>query len=78
MTNRRCISTTTATGGSIASTAVAIATTGPGTLSLDYALFGPQLFHPGWHGLFGSLLLGIGGALGQLALFYRPPVKQAH
>jgi putative oxidoreductase len=61
----------------LAVTAVAIATTGPGTLSLDYALFGPQLFHPGWHGLFGSLLLGIGGAFGQLALFYRPPVKPA-
>src|ERR1700727_1600089 len=32
---------------------------------------------PGWHGLCGSLLLGLGGALGQLALFYRPPVKPA-
>jgi putative oxidoreductase len=61
----------------LAVTAVAIATIGPGTLSLDYALFGPQLFHTGWHGLFGSLLLGIGGAFGQLALFYRPPVTQA-
>ncbi len=61
----------------LAVTAVVIATIGPGTLSLDYELFGPQLFHPGWHGLFGSLLLGIGGAFGQLALFYRPPVAQA-
>ncbi len=61
----------------LAVTAVTIAATGPGKLSLDYEIFGEQLFHPGWHGLFGSLLLGIGGALGQLALFYRPPVKQA-
>jgi putative oxidoreductase len=61
----------------LAVTAVTIATTGPGRLSLDYQIFGPQLFHPGWHGLFASLLLGIGGALGQLALFYRPPVTQA-
>jgi putative oxidoreductase len=61
----------------LAVTAVTIATTGPGKLSLDYQIFGAQLFHPGWHGLFGSLLLGIGGAFGQLALFYRPPVKQA-
>ncbi|WP_343577037.1 DoxX family protein [Mycobacterium sp.] len=61
----------------LAVTAVTIATTGPGRLSLDYEIFGDQLFHPGWHGLFGSLLLGIGGALGQLALFYRPPVRQA-
>ena len=61
----------------LAVTAVAVATTGPGKLSLDYQIFGPQLFHPGWHGLLGSLLLGLGGALGQLVLFYRPPVKQA-
>jgi putative oxidoreductase len=56
---------------------VVVATLGPGRYSLAYQIFGPYLFHPGWHGLFGSLLLGIGGALGQLALFYRPPVKQA-
>src|SRR5271169_1004951 len=61
----------------LATTAVAIATIGPGKYSLDYQIFGPQLFHPGWHGLLGSLLLGVGGALGQLVLFYRPPVKQA-
>jgi putative oxidoreductase len=61
----------------LAVTAVAIATTGPGKLSLDYEIFGPQLFHRGWHGLFGSLLLGIGGAFGQLALFYRPHVTEA-
>ena len=62
----------------LATAAVAIATIGPGKYSLDYQIFGPQLFHPGWHGLLGSLLLGLGGALGQLVLFYRPPVKQAH
>jgi putative oxidoreductase len=62
----------------LAVTAVAIATTGPGKLSLDYQLFGQDYFHPGWHGLFGSLLLGFGGALGQLALFYRPPVHEAN
>jgi putative oxidoreductase len=61
----------------LATTAVAIATFGPGKYSLDYQIFGINYFHPGWHGLFGSLLLGIGGALGQLALFYRPPVTQA-
>jgi putative oxidoreductase len=61
----------------LATTAVAIATLGPGKYSLDYQIFGLDYFHPGWHGLFGSVLLGIGGALGQLALFYRPPVTQA-
>ncbi len=61
----------------LATAAVGVATLGPGRYSLDYQIFGPQLFHPGWYGLFGSLLLGIGGAVGQLALFYRPPVKQA-
>ncbi|MGA8332112.1 MAG: DoxX family protein, partial [Mycobacterium sp.] len=34
-------------------------------------------WHDGWHGLFGSLLLGLGGGLGQLVLFYRPPATQA-
>src|ERR1700756_802929 len=61
----------------LATTAVAIATFGPGKYSLDYQIFGLDYFHPGWHGLFGSLLLGIGGALGQLALFYRPHVTPA-
>ena len=62
----------------LATAAVAVATIGPGKYSLDYQIFGSQLFYPGWHGLFGSLLLGIGGALGQLVLFYRPPSKQTH
>jgi putative oxidoreductase len=62
----------------LATTAVAIATIGPGKYSLDYQIFHPYYFHTGWHGLFGSLLLGIGGALGQLALFYRPPVTPTH
>lgn len=60
----------------LASAAVVVATLGAGRYSLDWQLFGHN-FHSGWHGLFGSLLLGIGGAFGQLALFYRPPVKQA-
>jgi putative oxidoreductase len=58
----------------LAVAAVAVATLGAGRYSLDWLIFGHN-FHDGWHGLFGSLLLGIGGGLGQLALFYRPPVK---
>jgi putative oxidoreductase len=61
----------------LAVTAVAIATTGPGRLSLDYLIFGKHHVLDGWHGLLISLVLGIGGAFGQLALFYRPPVAQA-
>jgi putative oxidoreductase len=55
--------------------AVAVATLGAGQYSLDWLIFGHN-WHDGWHGLLGSLLLGLGGALGQLALFYRPTVKQ--
>jgi putative oxidoreductase len=61
----------------LAVAAVVIATLGAGRYSLDWQIFGHN-FHDGWHGLFGSLLLGIGGALGQLALFYRPPANQTH
>jgi putative oxidoreductase len=61
----------------LATAAVAVATTGPGQYSLDWLIFGHN-WHDGWHGLFGSLLLGMGGGLGQLVLFYRPRAKQAH
>ncbi|BBX45984.1 DoxX family protein [Mycobacterium cookii] len=61
----------------LAAAAVAVATTGPGQYSLDWLIFGHN-WHDGWHGLFGSLLLGLGGALGQLVLFYRPPAKQVN
>jgi putative oxidoreductase len=60
----------------LAVSAVVIATLGAGRYSLDWQIFGHN-FHDGWHGLFGSLLLGIGGAFGQLAMFYRPPVRPA-
>jgi len=60
----------------LATAAVAVATFGAGRYSLDWLIFGHN-WHAGWHGLLGSLLLGLGGALGQLVLFYRPPVKQA-
>jgi putative oxidoreductase len=60
----------------LALSAVAVATLGAGQYSLDWLIFGHN-WHDGWHGLLGSLLLGLGGALGQLVLFYRPTVKQA-
>jgi putative oxidoreductase len=60
----------------LAFSAVAVATVGAGKYSLDYLIFGHDLRN-GWQGLAISLLLGLGGALGQLLLFYRPPVKQA-
>ena len=61
----------------LAAAAVAVATTGAGQYSLDWLIFGHN-WHDGWHGLFGSLLLGLGGGLGQLVLFFRPPATQAH
>jgi putative oxidoreductase len=60
----------------LALSAVAVATIGPGQYSLDRLIFGEN-WRNGWHGLVISLLLGLGGAIGQLLIFYRPPVKQA-
>lgn len=57
--------------------AVAVATVGPGQLSLDRLIFGKDTWLHGWAGLVLSVLLGLGGAIGQLLIFYRPPVKQA-
>jgi putative oxidoreductase len=60
--------------------AVALATTGAGKFSLDYALFHTSslydLLH-GWWGLVIAVVLGLGGGIGQLAIFYRPPAKAA-
>lgn len=56
--------------------AVAVATLGPGRYSLDWLIFGHNWLD-GWKGLGISVLLGLAGGIGQLLLFYRPPVKQA-
>jgi putative oxidoreductase len=60
----------------LAAAAVVVATLGAGHYSLDWLIFGHN-WRSGWHGLLISLLLGLGGAVGQLLIFYRPPVKQA-
>src|SRR6202012_1731835 len=60
----------------LAVSAVVVATLGAGRYSLDWLIFGNN-WRSGWHGLLISLLLGLGGAVGQLLIFYRPPVKQA-
>ncbi|MGH3555792.1 MAG: DoxX family protein, partial [Mycobacterium sp.] len=60
----------------LALSAVAVATVGPGQLSLDWVIFGHN-WVDGWAGLLLSVLLGLAGAIGQLLIFYRPPVKQA-
>ena len=62
----------------LATAAVAVATLGAGKLSLDYALFrnsGLYDFLHGWWGLLISLALGLAGGIGQLVVFWRPPVK---
>ncbi|BBZ41106.1 DoxX family protein [Mycobacterium conspicuum] len=61
----------------LAAAAVAVATLGPGKLSLDYAIFGERYWLYGWNGLWLSAGLGLAGAIGQLLIFYRPPAKQA-
>lgn len=60
----------------LAGSAVAVATLGAGKLSLDWLIFGKNWFD-GWPGLVISVVLGLAGAIGQLLIFYRPPVKQA-
>jgi putative oxidoreductase len=62
----------------LAVTAVVIATLGAGKASLDWLFFRNagcyNLLH-GWWGLVISLALGLAGGIGQLVIFYRPPVK---
>jgi putative oxidoreductase len=60
----------------LAVSAVAVATLGAGRLSLDWLIFGKNWLD-GWPGLLISVGLGLAGAIGQLLIFYRPPVKQA-
>jgi putative oxidoreductase len=60
----------------LAVSAVAVATVGAGRLSLDWLIFGHNWLD-GWAGLLLSALLGLAGAIGQLLIFYRPPVRQA-
>src|SRR3984885_2510887 len=61
----------------LALSAIAVATLGPGRLSLDWVIFGINDPLIGWNGLLLSVALGLAGAIGQLVIFYRPPAKQA-
>lgn len=65
----------------LAAGAVAVATVGPGRLSLDYVLFhttGLQHLLSGWWGLFIALAIGVSFGVVQLASFYRPPMTAAN
>jgi putative oxidoreductase len=55
---------------SIAVAALVIGTTGPGEWSIDHAI---DLHFHDWSGLIIAAALGVGGAVAQLAAFYRPP-----
>jgi putative oxidoreductase len=59
---------------------IAVATFGPGRISIDYALRRVRGFswatHPS-HGLLIAVVLGFGAALVQMALLYRPPRSPA-
>jgi putative oxidoreductase len=57
----------------LAVSAVAVATVGAGRFSLDQFIFGGNWFD-GWPGFAISVGLGLAGAIGQLLIFYRPPV----
>jgi putative oxidoreductase len=59
----------------LAVAAIAVAGTGAGRLSLDYALLGNSAgyyYLHGWCGLLIAVVLGLSGGIGQLAIFYRP------
>jgi putative oxidoreductase len=63
----------------LAAAAMAIATVGVGRISLDYALFRTTALYDylhGWWGLVIAVVLGLGGGIGQLAIFYRPPAAK--
>src|ERR1700739_3279148 len=60
----------------LAVSAVAVATIGAGRFSLDWAIFGHN-WCAGWTGLLISVVLGVAGGVGQLLIFYWPPVKSA-
>lgn len=57
---------------SIAVVAFAVATTGPGEWSVDHAL---DIVPSGWSGAAVAAVVGVGGALAQLALCYRPKAE---
>jgi len=56
----------------LASMAIAVAAGGAGKFSIDYKL---ELIKPfdGWTGLVIAIGIGVGSAIGQLAIFYHPP-----
>jgi len=56
----------------LAVVAVGVAVTGAGTLSLDDAT-GLRTLDGGWPGLLIAVGAGLGGGIGQLAMFFRPP-----
>jgi putative oxidoreductase len=56
----------------LAIVAAGVAVTGAGTLSLDDAI-GLHALGSGWPGLLIAVVAGLGGGIGQLALFFRPP-----
>ena len=61
----------------LAVAAVAIAGTGAGRFSVDYVLFGNSGvygFLSGWWGALIAVALGLAGGIGELVIFFRPPV----
>lgn len=62
--------------GSIAIVALAIGTIGAGKYSVDHLINADDLtYYSGWNGAIVAFVLGVGGAVTQLALSYRKPAK---
>lgn len=62
----------------LGATAVTVATLGAGRLSVDHVFTGTGIagLLCGWAGLLIAVVLGVIGAVGQLAIFYRPPAPK--
>ena len=58
----------------LASMAIAVAAAGAGKFSLDYKLEIIKDFD-GWTGLIIAIGIGVGSAIGQLAIFFHPPAE---
>ena len=61
----------------IAIAALAVGGIGPGEWSIDHLFgFGTNGIYTSWWGVVITLIAGVGGAVGQLATFYRPPAAE--
>lgn len=63
--------------GAIAIVAFALGAIGPGKYSIDHLINGDDFtYYTNWNGALIAVVLGVGGAIGQLTLSYRKPAPK--